>query len=152
MYDILSLTNKTHLTGDIHISNISCTKSHIHISSLGSFIQRISPGPRLFYDSSNKFIFCGEGLLAQRPILKLEDHRFSFSAAAYSIYSQLSSIAGGLSSIRNPRTRHAVVTGTHLVWQFCKISITILDIMHSFYLETQHFGDRILSPSSGGTC
>jgi hypothetical protein len=34
------------------------------------------------------------------------------SAAAYSIYSRLTSIAGGRSSIRNPRTRHAVGTGT----------------------------------------
>jgi hypothetical protein len=33
------------------------------------------------------------------------------SAAAYSIYSQLTSIAGGRSSIRNPKTRHAVGTG-----------------------------------------
>jgi hypothetical protein len=33
------------------------------------------------------------------------------SATAYSIYSQLTSISGGRSSIRNPRTRHAVGTG-----------------------------------------
>jgi hypothetical protein len=33
------------------------------------------------------------------------------SAAAYSIYLQLPSITGGCSSIRNPRTRLAVVTG-----------------------------------------
>jgi hypothetical protein len=32
------------------------------------------------------------------------------SAAAYSIYSQLPSVAGGLPSIRNLRTRHAVMT------------------------------------------
>jgi hypothetical protein len=39
------------------------------------------------------------------------------SAVAYSIYSQLTSIAGGRSSIRNLRTRHLVVTGTHLTWR-----------------------------------
>jgi hypothetical protein len=39
------------------------------------------------------------------------------SAAAYSIYSQLPSIAGVCSSICCPRSRHAVVTGTHLTWQ-----------------------------------
>jgi hypothetical protein len=33
-------------------------------------------------------------------------------ATAYSIYLQLTSIAGGRSIIRNPRTRHAVGTGT----------------------------------------
>jgi hypothetical protein len=38
------------------------------------------------------------------------------SAAVYSIYSQLPSIVGGRSSIRIPRTRHALVTGTHLTW------------------------------------
>jgi hypothetical protein len=32
------------------------------------------------------------------------------------MYSQLPSITGGRSSIRNLRTRHAVVTGTHLTW------------------------------------
>jgi hypothetical protein len=38
------------------------------------------------------------------------------SATAYSMYSQLPSITGGRSSIRKLRTRHAVVTGTHLTW------------------------------------
>jgi hypothetical protein len=38
------------------------------------------------------------------------------------MYSQLPSIPGGRSSIRNPRTRHAVVTGTHLTWIFLKDS------------------------------
>jgi hypothetical protein len=33
------------------------------------------------------------------------------SAAAYSIYSQLTSIAGGRSPIRNPKARHAVRSG-----------------------------------------
>jgi hypothetical protein len=40
------------------------------------------------------------------------------SAAAYSIYAQLPSVAGRCSSIRNPRTCHAVVTGTHLTWVY----------------------------------
>jgi hypothetical protein len=39
------------------------------------------------------------------------------SAAACSMYSQLFSIAGGRPSNRNPRTRHAVVKGTHLTWR-----------------------------------
>jgi hypothetical protein len=50
------------------------------------------------------------------------------SAAAYSIYSQLTSIAGGRSSIRNPRTRHAVGTGippiyTHTIYIYIYIYI-----------------------------
>jgi hypothetical protein len=57
----------------------------------------------------DKFIFYCGGLLAPRPTYNLEDHLLS--AAAYSIYSQLPSIAGGHSSICILRTRHAVVTG-----------------------------------------
>jgi hypothetical protein len=56
------------------------------------------------------YFFYGEGLLAPRPTPKLEDYSL-FSAAAYSIYSQLPSIAGGRYSIHNPRTCHAMVTG-----------------------------------------
>jgi hypothetical protein len=37
------------------------------------------------------------------------------SAASYSMYSQLTSIAGDHSSIHNPRTLHAVGTGTPLL-------------------------------------
>jgi len=44
------------------------------------------------------------------PNPKLEDHPLSASATAYSIYSQLPSVSGGLPSTRNLRTRHAVVT------------------------------------------
>jgi len=54
-----------------------------------------------------------EGLLAPRPTPKLEDHpssavrdcMFNFIAATLFI--------GGRSSIRNLRTRHAVLTGTY---------------------------------------
>jgi len=38
------------------------------------------------------------------------------SAIAYSIYSQLPSVSGGLPFICNLRTRHSVVTRTHLTW------------------------------------
>jgi hypothetical protein len=65
----------------------------------------------------NKFISYDEGSLALRPIPKLEDHPCRLSAAASSLYSPLTSIAGGLSSIRNPRTLHAAGTGTHLTWK-----------------------------------
>jgi hypothetical protein len=58
---------------------------------LRSFIQKIRPGLRLIDPFRNKFVFYGEGLLAPRPTPKLEDHPLSFSMAAYSIYSQLTS-------------------------------------------------------------
>jgi hypothetical protein len=61
------------------------------------------------------FIFYGEGLLAPCPTPKLEDHPFSIRGA-YSIYLQLTSIAAGLPSIHDPRTRPAVVAGNHLTW------------------------------------
>ena len=58
--------------------------------------------------------FHGEALLAPRSTPKLEDHPssavrdclFNLFAATFHI--------GGRSSVRNLRTRHAVVTGTHL--------------------------------------
>jgi hypothetical protein len=59
----------------------------------------------------NSFIFYGEGLLAQHPSWGTTPCRLS--AAAYSMYSQLTFISGGSPSIRDPSTRHAVVTGTH---------------------------------------
>jgi hypothetical protein len=60
----------------------------------------------------NKFILYDEVLLA--PSWSTTPCRFSM--AAYSIYSQLPSIAGGHSSIRNLSTRHALVTGIILTW------------------------------------
>jgi hypothetical protein len=53
-------------------------------------------------------------LLAPRPTPKLEDHTLSavrdclFNVFAATLHT------GGRSSIRNLRTRHALVTGTHL--------------------------------------
>jgi hypothetical protein len=71
------------------------SNSHIHIPSLGSFIQRIRPGSNLFYHFRNKFIVYGEGLLAPRPIIYWTATPCRLSAAAYSICSQITSLAGG---------------------------------------------------------
>jgi hypothetical protein len=65
------------------------------MSSLKSFIQRIRPGPRFIDPFRNMLAFYDEGLVAPRPTPKLEDHPLSFSAAAYSIYSQLPSNSRG---------------------------------------------------------
>jgi hypothetical protein len=60
------------------------------------------------------YSFYGEELLEPRPIPKLEDHPLSpvrdnlFNIFAATVHS------GGRSSIRNLRTRYAMVTGTHL--------------------------------------
>jgi hypothetical protein len=62
--------------------------------------------------------YCDQ-LLAPRSNPMPEDHPLSYIVP--SMYSQPPSTFGGRSSIRKPRTRHAVVTGTHLIWiQFIK--------------------------------
>ena len=62
----------------------------------------------------NNVRYYGEQLLAPRQTSKLEDHPSSavrdclFNTFAATLHT------GSRSSIRNLRTRHAVVTGTHL--------------------------------------
>jgi hypothetical protein len=58
--------------------------------------------------------FYGEELLAPRPTPTLEDH--PLSAVRDCLFNILAATLhiGGRSSIRNPRTRYAVLTGTHL--------------------------------------
>jgi len=62
----------------------------------------------------NMIRFYGEDLLAARPTTKLEDH--TLSDIRYSLFNifQATLHTGGHSSIRNLRTRQAVMTGTHL--------------------------------------
>ena len=58
--------------------------------------------------------FYGEGLLAPRPTLKLEDHPSSaVRGNLFNLFTATLHI-GGRSSIRHLRTRHAMVTGTHI--------------------------------------
>ena len=64
--------------------------------------------------------FHGEALLAPRPTPKLEGHPSSaVRDCLFNIFAA-TLLNGGRSSVRNPRTRHAVVTGTHLYtgWLF----------------------------------
>ena len=74
-----------------------------------------SPGPRLsMWTFCNKICFYGDELLASRPTPKLEDHPFSaVRDCLFDLFAATLHI-GGRSSIRNPRTRHAVATGTHI--------------------------------------
>ena len=58
--------------------------------------------------------FYGEELLAPRPTPKLEEHPLpAVRDCLFNIFAATVPI-GGRSSIRNLRTRHAVVTGTPL--------------------------------------
>jgi hypothetical protein len=62
----------------------------------------------------SKILFRGEELLAPRPATKLEDHPLSVVRdCLFNIFAATFRI-GGRSTTRNLRTRHAVVTGTHL--------------------------------------
>jgi hypothetical protein len=67
----------------------------------------VQVGDFVFY---NKILFNGDELLTPRLTPKLEDH--TLSATLHT---------GGYSSIRNLRTRHAVVTGTNLSHGFAPL-------------------------------
>jgi hypothetical protein len=54
------------------------SKFHVRIPSLGSYIQRIRPGQRLFVIFRNRLVFTVEGLLGPHPTPKLEDNPLSF--------------------------------------------------------------------------
>jgi len=61
------------------------------------------------------YVFYGEELLAPRPTSKLEDHPLSaVRDCLFNIFAATLHI-GGRFSIRNLRTRHAVMTGTPLI-------------------------------------
>ena len=76
--------------------------------------QRISPGRRHIYPIRNEVSLYREELLAFRPTPKLED--YPLSAVRDYLFNTFTATfhIGGYSSIRKLRTRHTVVTGTHL--------------------------------------
>ena len=88
----------------------------------------------------HNMFFDGEVLLAPRPTPKLEDH--PSSAVRDCLFNRFAATLhiGGRSSIRNLRTRHAVVTGTHL-------SHGMLDYIQILF----HFVCKQLSPKSVST-
>jgi hypothetical protein len=75
--------------------------------SLRSF-HRIWPSLRPCVTFRNKLGFYGKELLAPRPTPQLKDHPSSAPRDCYLPYLE------AVTSIRNLRTRHAVVTGAHL--------------------------------------
>jgi len=79
--------------------------------------------PCLFVNISQQDTFFYDELLAPRPTPYLEDHPLSaVRHCLFSIFAAALRI-GGRSSIRNLRTRQAVVTGTHLSWGHVYIMI-----------------------------
>ena len=72
--------------------------------------------PRHMYLIHNKASFYGEELLASHPTLKLDEHPLlDVSDCLLNIFAATLRIAGR-SSVRNLRTRHVMVTVTHLLW------------------------------------
>ena len=61
----------------------------------------------------NKASFEGEELLAPRPTPKMYHPLSAVRDCLFNVFA-LTPHIGGRSSIRNPRTHHTVVTGTHL--------------------------------------
>jgi hypothetical protein len=61
-------------------------------------------------------VFCVRFLLTPRPTPKVED--YTLSAVRDFLFNTFAATLhiGGRSSLRNLRTRHAMVTGTHLSW------------------------------------
>jgi hypothetical protein len=102
----------------------------------------ISAGPRLSVSTIRNMIrFYGEELSAPRPTPKLQNHPLSaVRDCLFNIFVAMLHI-GGRSSIRNLRTRHAVVTGTHLsrtlqstvvttvvLRRWCALSYTVVEL------------------------
>jgi len=110
---ILSHLDPVH-TPAPYFLKIHLTKSYVHFPLLRSY-QSFSPGPRLsVWMFRNSIRFYGEELLAPRPTPKLEDYPLSaVRDCLWNVFAATLHIAGR-SSNRNLRTRHAVVTGTHL--------------------------------------
>ena len=73
-------------------------------------------------------------MLAPRPTPKLEDHPPSaVRGCLFNLFTATLHI-GGRSSIRNPRTRHAVVTGTHFHGMYPLYQTKICRLMHFSFL------------------
>jgi hypothetical protein len=87
----------------------------------------------------NSNFFYGVSLLALRPTPKLEDHPSSaFRDCLFNLFAATQH-TGGLSFIRNLRTRHAMVTGTHLHWQS---AINIFITSRSLLLRMRNVSDK----------
>jgi hypothetical protein len=116
--------------------SILILSSHLHLGLLiGLFTSRlksyqsISPDPRLYmWIFRNKNMFSRWGVVSPSPNPKLEYHPLSavrgcsFNTFAATLH------VGGRFSIRNLRTRHAVVTGTHLLHRKQNVKIIQLAI------------------------
>jgi hypothetical protein len=99
------------------------------------------PGPRPLEIFHNKLIFYGEELLAPRPTSKLEDYPLS-AVRSYPPYLE------AVSSIRNRRTRHVVVTrDPHNMipnLYFSEMNLSVMDRPYLSRVARQRICKRIL--------
>ena len=135
-------------------------------------IPLISPNPKVHYrtqkrppeESSRMWVFLNrnvlrEGLLATRPNPKLKDHPFSaVSDCLFNLFAATHHI-GDHFSIRNLRTRHAVVTGTQfmgLLWgnvkKCCWVGQTTDDNMVHARSMLDTYGYKYTHTSSNTHC
>jgi hypothetical protein len=91
-----------------------CSRQYVYLGMLLAFSCTRKSGPRYTLGLFRNMIrFYGEELLAPRPTTTLEDnHMSAVRDCLFNIFAATLHI-GGRSSIRNLRTRHAAVTGTH---------------------------------------
>jgi hypothetical protein len=73
----------------------------------------LRPSPRFIDPFRNMLVFYGEGLLAPRPTPKLEDHPLSFVRGCLFNILAANLQLDAVPSIRNARTRHALVKHIH---------------------------------------
>jgi hypothetical protein len=103
---------------------ISYTISHVSYL-LNRFYQSFSPSSRHMFPFRSKASSYSDELIAPRPTPQLEDHTLSAVRDCLINIITATLHIGGHSSIRNLRTRHAVVPGTHLSW--CPTPLRILN-------------------------
>ena len=96
------------LTHTRHMPSPSHSSRFYHPQSGLFCLQRKHPACECFLTG----LLNREGLLAPRPTPKLEDHPLAVHDCLFNLFAATLHV-GGRSSIRNLRTRHAVVTGTH---------------------------------------
>ena len=94
------------------------------------------PGPRHVFMFRNKANFYDEEMSAPRPTPKLEDHLLSaVRDCLFNIFTTTLHIEGR-PSIRNLRTGHAVVTGTHLSREWGYTPVISIFVLLYFALLT----------------
>jgi hypothetical protein len=128
---------------DLQAPYIPCTESHVPFLLLRS-CQRISPGPRQRYTFPTNASFYGE-LLAPRQNSKQEDYSLSVVHDCLFNIFEVTLHTGVRSSIRNQRTRHAVVTGANL-WSahFILHFINLIVFVRKIKLEAHYDSSSLL--------